>query len=411
MNSSPTILYIVTNFAADFPEVELPYLQKTGWKIILLPRLPYDGEEGALTENVSVSKCLFSSKSEKLPFLFSPGCLSLCRKEFASYHGKQSSPYLPVLLKSSAIVLHAKNRLHQLIIQNGLENAPILVYTYWFEESSIAAGMLQKDFPKLRVISRAHGGDLYPHQSPRGYLPFRFIRYNFVDHVFPCSQNGLDFLLQDGLASEKATVARLGVPKLPKLAGISAEGCLRLYSCSNTAPVKRLSLLIESLAALARVKPTLQVSWEHLGGGDGFADFSAHAKAKLDCIENLQWKLYGQISPEKVREFIQIKELDGLVNVSHSEGVPVSMMEALSAGIPILGTDVGGVNEIVTPETGILLPANFTPQEFCLGAERLMEWKNGEKRKKNAEFASSVYDIEKNYSLFAQKYMRQIFLQ
>jgi glycosyltransferase involved in cell wall biosynthesis len=33
-------------------------------------------------------------------------------------------------------------------------------------------------------------------------------------------------------------------------------------------------------------------------------------------------------------------------------------MEAISFDVPIIGTDVGGTSEIITPETGILLSSN-----------------------------------------------------
>ncbi|WP_241380179.1 glycosyltransferase, partial [Escherichia coli] len=48
------------------------------------------------------------------------------------------------------------------------------------------------------------------------------------------------------------------------------------------------------------------------------------------------------------------------VNLSSSEGLPVSMMEVASLGIPIIATGVGGVGEIVSSDNGHLLPAEFT---------------------------------------------------
>ncbi|WP_180272189.1 glycosyltransferase [Actinomyces ruminis] len=61
-----------------------------------------------------------------------------------------------------------------------------------------------------------------------------------------------------------------------------------------------------------------------------------------------------------------------LVNVSASEGVPVSIMEALSAGIPVVATDVGGTGELVrTGSNGILLPADPTPQQVRDAIEQI----------------------------------------
>lgn len=48
------------------------------------------------------------------------------------------------------------------------------------------------------------------------------------------------------------------------------------------------------------------------------------------------------------------------INVSSSEGLPVSIMEACSFGIPIIATNVGGTAEIVQAGVnGILLKEQF----------------------------------------------------
>ena len=47
---------------------------------------------------------------------------------------------------------------------------------------------------------------------------------------------------------------------------------------------------------------------------------------------------------------------DVAVLSSDNEGTPVSLIEAAAAGTPAVATDVGGVAEVVAPETGMLVP-------------------------------------------------------
>jgi glycosyltransferase involved in cell wall biosynthesis len=47
---------------------------------------------------------------------------------------------------------------------------------------------------------------------------------------------------------------------------------------------------------------------------------------------------------------------DCMVCPSHSEGMPTVLIEAMARGVMLIATDVGAVEELVTPETGILLP-------------------------------------------------------
>lgn len=49
---------------------------------------------------------------------------------------------------------------------------------------------------------------------------------------------------------------------------------------------------------------------------------------------------------------------DAFLLTSVSEGIPMTILEAMAASVPVISTDVGGIPEIITPgETGILAPA------------------------------------------------------
>ncbi|RYH01219.1 colanic acid biosynthesis glycosyltransferase WcaL [Salipiger sp. IMCC34102] len=66
--------------------------------------------------------------------------------------------------------------------------------------------------------------------------------------------------------------------------------------------------------------------------------------------------LTGWVSEGDVEELIGRSHL--LAMSSFAEGLPMVMMEAMAMGRPVLGTYIAGIPELVTPETGWLVPAS-----------------------------------------------------
>jgi colanic acid/amylovoran biosynthesis glycosyltransferase len=66
-------------------------------------------------------------------------------------------------------------------------------------------------------------------------------------------------------------------------------------------------------------------------------------------------ELAGTLPSESVMEMM--RKSDVFVNPSHSEGLPTTVLEAASLGMPIIATDVGGSNEIIVhTRSGLLVP-------------------------------------------------------
>jgi glycosyltransferase involved in cell wall biosynthesis len=65
--------------------------------------------------------------------------------------------------------------------------------------------------------------------------------------------------------------------------------------------------------------------------------------------------------------------LDAFVLCSEREGFPMTLLEAMAAGVPVVATDVGGVSECVEHEkTGLLIPAG-EPEAIADALLRLAE--------------------------------------
>ena len=94
------------------------------------------------------------------------------------------------------------------------------------------------------------------------------------------------------------------------------------------------------------------------------------------------------------------------INVSSSEGIPVSIMEAMSAGIPVIATAVGGTPEIVVDRmNGALLSAHPSPEAI---AARILEYEalDADRKRSYREAAletwNRAYDANVNFPAFVR---------
>jgi glycosyltransferase involved in cell wall biosynthesis len=133
----------------------------------------------------------------------------------------------------------------------------------------------------------------------------------------------------------------------------------RLLFVGRLANVKGVPVLLKALSAISKDRPELTLSIA--GDGPDRAGLEAQAK-QLGIAQNV--KFLGYQSQSQVRELLQ--QTDVFVLPSFAEGVPVVLMEAMAAGVPVVTTRIAGVPELVDDGvSGILTPPG---DEVALGS-------------------------------------------
>lgn len=112
----------------------------------------------------------------------------------------------------------------------------------------------------------------------------------------------------------------------------------RVGTVARLVPVKDIDLFLEVVESVVREIPSLRVAVV----GDGPESDALRARSVALGLERVV-TFAGLVKPgaEAVREF------DVYLLTSISEGVPMSVLEAMVAGTPVVATDVGGVSEAV----------------------------------------------------------------
>jgi glycosyltransferase involved in cell wall biosynthesis len=266
-------------------------------------------------------------------------------------------------------------------------------YDYWFENSTLAIGLLRRRGVIHKAVARAHHFDIYDELWDGRPVPFREVKAAALDVIFPISEFGARYIGERvPFARHKLMVERLGVPDPGTASAVSDGRAPLIVTCARLIPRKRVHEVPEVLAALDR-----PVRWVHLGDGPERARV-IEAAARLNG--RLEWELLGRLDHGDVMRFYERNHVDAFLSLSESEGLPVSMMEAQSYGIPVVARGVQGVPEIVTPETGVLLGPDATPREAAAGLGAALAPGRFEPETVRAVFRER-FEANTNYNRFA----------
>lgn len=222
----------------------------------------------------------------------------------------------------------------------------VTVYSFWGMGAALS-------LPWLPAVAggaflRLHRYDLYEEES--GYLPFRRSLFASSSRILAISEDARRYLLErypDAGLDARITVNRLGTADVAPASRPARQETRTLVSCSGITPVKQVGRILDGLALLAPAEP---VRWIHFG--DGPLRDELRLRVEQARIDGVHVELRGAVDNEDLLAFYATNRVDVFLNVSASEGVPVSIMEAMSFGIPVIATRVGGTPEIVGPELG-----------------------------------------------------------
>ena len=239
------------------------------------------------------------------------------------------------------------------------------IYSFWGIGSGYSLPwIINRNFRKIWV--RLHGGDLYLERQ-HGYIPYRKALFSVSDAIIPISQQGEHYLKNtyplDDIQSKLFTNYLGSIDYGPPPSFDAKPTEYVIVSCSSVIPLKRVELIFQSINLASQSR---QIIWHHFGDGCNMPKLKnliqhTTSESKLKVV------LHGQVSHEKVIEFYQKNHVDLFINLSETEGIPVSIMEAISFNIPVIATNVGGVSEIVNQKfgTGLLVDADSSELMVC----------------------------------------------
>ena len=182
--------------------------------------------------------------------------------------------------------------------------------------------------------------------------------------------------------------------------GFSKDDILLIYA-GRVAPEKNLDFLLQSFAGVSRVIPNVYL----LIVGGGQKEHEEELKSipnDLGIQDRIQFT--GMIPYDKLPSYLAM--CDVFVTSSVTEVHPLSVIEAMAAGLPIMGVDSPGVGDSVADgESGLLSTediASYTAKLTYLCLNRDLQKKMGAA----ARTASEQYSIERTTKIMLGHYSR-----
>jgi glycosyltransferase involved in cell wall biosynthesis len=210
--------------------------------------------------------------------------------------------------------------------------------------------------PRLRVIFTEHGrlNDAAP--SPKRQFVNPLLAHA-ADRIFSVSQDLRRHMIREGLPASRIEVIPNGVDpgpernpardELRQALGAGPETIV-VMTVARLDPVKDLETLLGAISELARLRSAVQL----VIVGDG----PARGRLETDVASRQLGSIVRFLgSQDEARRWLAAADI--YVNSSISEGISLTILEAMAASLPVVATAVGGTPEVVDSSCGVLVPA------------------------------------------------------
>jgi glycosyltransferase involved in cell wall biosynthesis len=230
-----------------------------------------------------------------------------------------------------------------------LKGTPIAaIHSHRYKEN-LMAWLLARWLGVGELITTIHGLPEPPTQSARearlarwrSTLDFFVVKRGFGCAVAVSEEMKRALVRQHGFREDRVRVIRNGgvFPPPAPLPPSPRRECFHIGTVARMVPVKGLDLFLDVAAQLRR--ETAGVRFSLLGDGPLREELARRAAALnlRDCVEFLA---------PRPDPFPYYRSLDLYLNTSRHEGIPLSVIEAMACGTPVVSSAVGGIPEIVT---------------------------------------------------------------
>lgn len=287
-------------------------------------------------------------------------------------------------LKSMNIMRFGKSSVNlnlPYIYNTALTIQPVDILHCHFGHNGVFGAYLKRlGFAKKLVVT-FHGHDvsaaLQNTTSKNIYRPV----FEEADLILPVSEFWKKKLLDIGAPESRVFVHRVGidVSQFSYRERVASSRPLKIITTARFVEKKGLSYAIQAVAQVKKEHPNIKFDYDIIGEGPLSEEIGCLVTSLeiSDCV-----KLHGALPHGEVQKLLADADVFILPSIKASngdqEGIPVSLMEAMASGMPVLSTLHSGIPELVDDGvSGYLVPerdVSALAQKIAYLAERPESW-------------------------------------
>ena len=267
------------------------------------------------------------------------------------------------LLDEGAYTLSLASKIVEVSRYEGLDLLHVHYAVPHATSAYLARQILGRESP--RIVTTLHGTDITLVGSDPSFLPITrfsiiesdgvttpssYLRAATYDRLDVPSSVGIEVIANFVDTERYSPGPRRPLEELVGTAALPAPGPERpavLVHVSNFRPLKRVDDVVRIFAEVQRVRPAVLLLI-----GDG------PERSRVEALARQLGLSQAVVFVGKMLSFVELlRASDVFLMPSESESFGLAALEALSCGVPVVATNVGGIPEVVTDgEVGYLAP-------------------------------------------------------
>lgn len=265
--------------------------------------------------------------------------------------------------------------LFKFLMNNKAKDKEIIFYSFWSNFTLITFSMLKDEFSNSKFIARSLGSDLNGYIENDYYVPYKKIKFSKLDKIILLGEYQKKLLNDLKLDLQKISICPLGVNKQKKSNNPLFNEKIIFLSCGSLIKIKNIDLMINFLKKFSK-KTSKKIEFILIGSGK-------LENSLLNILKNNTHFSYRYIRfVDDLIEFTKKNNIHFFLNLSSQEGMPFTVMEIMSYGIPTIASNIDA-NKYLVKNNGYILDLedyDFTSSkiidEIIFDLENTQNYKN-----------------------------------